>query len=87
MVAKAMSIRVAKHELGDAASFQIVDQAIEAIRKQLSGFEDITSSASTSSKAAAKILERTEIMKSELSKKLVTLCEQIQKLKASAAQD
>jgi hypothetical protein len=87
MVAKAMSVRAARHDQGEAASFQIVDKAIEAIRKQVDGFEEIATCATTSVNAAKKIMTRTDIMKQEISVRLGALCEQIEKLKAREADD
>jgi hypothetical protein len=82
MVATAMSVRAAQHDSADAASFQEVDKAIEAIRKQIDGFDEIATSANTSSRAAGIILKRAEIMKDQIVAKMETLCEQIAALKA-----
>ncbi|MDF2461773.1 MAG: hypothetical protein K0Q43_8 [Ramlibacter sp.] len=82
MVATAMSVRAAVHDKKDAASFQKVDEAVARIRKQVEGFEQIRNSATTSSNAAGKILERAKIMEDTLLSQLETLCEQVAKLKA-----
>lgn len=84
MVATALSVRANQHDKKDAASFAAVDKAIEGIRKQIEGFEEIATSANTSASAAAKILKRVDIMRDKLNAQLETLDEQIVKLKVSA---
>jgi hypothetical protein len=84
MVAKAMSVRAARHDKGEAASFQVVDRAIEAIRKQVDGFEEIATCATTSVNAANKIITRAEIMKQQITSRLATLGEQMEKLKGAS---
>ncbi|HSV44467.1 MAG TPA: hypothetical protein VLJ58_01645 [Ramlibacter sp.] len=83
MVAKAMSVRAAAHDKGEAASFATIDKAIEAIRKQIEGFDEIATFANTSAKASQKILDRAEIMKTQITQCMGTLGEQVEKLKAS----
>ncbi len=87
MVAKAMSVRAAKHDKGEAASFQIVDKAIEAIRKQVDGFEEIATCANTSVNAAKKIISRADIMKLEITTRLAALGEQMDKLKSASGDE
>jgi hypothetical protein len=87
MVAKAMSVKAAQHSQGEAASYQIVDRAIESLRKQIAGFDEISTSATTSAKSAATILRRVDLMKAEIEEKVGVLSEQIVKLKSSAADD
>lgn len=84
MLATALSVRAMQHDKSEAASFQIVDRAIETIRKQIEGFEEISTCANTSTKAAATIIKRAEIMKEQMLSKVESLCEQIVKLKTSA---
>ena len=83
MVARMMSVRASQHDKSEAASFQIVDRAIESIRKQVSGFDEIVTYANTSTTAAKKIITRAEIMKVEIESKINTLGEQVGKLKAA----
>jgi hypothetical protein len=87
MVAKAMSVRAARHDKGEAASFQVVDKAIEAIRKQVDGFEEIATCANTSVNAANKIITRAEIMKQQITTRLAALGEQMDKLKGASAEE
>jgi hypothetical protein len=82
MVATAMSVRAATHDKQDAASFQVVDNAVARMRKQIEGFEVIRTSANTSSNAAGKILERAKIMEETMLSQLETLCAEVVKLKA-----
>ena len=87
MVAAAMSVRAATHDRQDAASFQVVDNAVARMRKQIEGFEVIRTSATTSSNAAGKILERARIMEETMLTQLEALCQEVVKLKARQDQD
>jgi hypothetical protein len=87
MVAKAMSVRAARHDKGEAMSFQIVDKAIEAIRKQVEGFEEITTFATTSANAANKIITRADVMKQQIATRLAALGEQMDKLKNASSDE
>lgn len=87
MVATAMSVRAATHDKQDAASFQVVDNAIARMRKQIEGFEVIRTSANTSSNAAGKILERAKIMEESLLSQVEALCSEVAKLKARQDQE
>lgn len=87
MVARMMSVRAAQHDKSDAASFQIVDKAIESIRKHVGGFDEIVTAANTSGNAAKKIIERANLMKAEIESKIVALGEQVVKLRNSSAND
>ena len=84
MVARMLSVRAAQHDKSEAASYVIVDRAIEAIRKQVGGFDEIVTAANTSGNAAKKIIERANIMKTEIEGKINSLGEQVGKLKASS---
>lgn len=83
MVANALSVRAAIHDKQDAASFHKVDAALTRIQKQVEGFEEIRTSANTSTAAAGRILKRAQIMEETLLAQLATLCEEVAKLKAS----
>ena len=83
MVARMMSVRAAQHDKSEAASFQIVDRAIESIRKQVGGFDDIVTAATTSGNATKKIIDRATIMKTEIEAKISSLGEQVLKLKSA----
>lgn len=87
MVAAALSVRAAQHGKKDAASFQAVDKAIEGIRKQVEGFEDIVTYANTSAGATGKILRKVDTMRDTMVAKLEALCDEIVKLKAAADED
>ena len=84
MVATALSVRAVQHGQKDGASFQLVDKAIEGIRKQVEGFEEIVTFANTSAGATAKILKCVDLMRDNMTSRLETLCEEIVKLKHSA---
>jgi len=87
MVASAMSVRAASHGKQEAASFGSIDKAMQAIRKQIEGFEAIRTSAFTSRNAADKILERGRIMEDALVKQLETVCDEVGKLKVAHDKD
>lgn len=84
MVASALSVRAASHDKQDAASFKILDGAIERIRKQIEGFEEIRKSAATSKSSAEKILDRGRIMEEGLMAQVNALSDEIAKLKVRA---
>jgi len=86
MVATALSVRAASHSKQEAASFGKIDSAIERIRKHIEGFEEINTAASSSKKAAEKILDRAERMKDDMTKYLTTIAEETLKLKANATE-
>jgi hypothetical protein len=75
-------VRAATHDKQDAASFQVVDNAVARMRKQVEGFETIRKSAQTSSNAAGTILERAKIMETTMLEQLTALCDEVAKLKA-----
>jgi hypothetical protein len=87
MLATAMSVRAARHDKSEAASFALMDKAVESIRKHIDGLDEITTCANTSTKAAQTIIKRAEIMKEGLLSKVTVVCEQIEKLKVSTASD
>ena len=81
MVAKMMSVRAAQHDKSEAASYLVVDRAIEAIRKQVSGFDEIVTAANTSRNASKRIIERATLMKAEIEVKINALGQEIEKIK------
>jgi hypothetical protein len=86
LAAKALSLRAAQHSRAEAASFQKIDKAVEAIRKQLDGFAEIRVSSETVGNAAKKILDRARIMSEELEKQVAVLAEQVAAVKADDAE-
>jgi hypothetical protein len=87
MLATSMSVRAAQHDKSEAASFAALDKAVESIRKHIDGLDEITTCANTSSKAAAAIIKRAEIMKEGLLARVAVVCEQIEKLKVSTSSE
>ena len=84
MVASALSVRAARHGKKDAASFSRIDGAIERIRKAVEGFEEISTSATTTQKAAERILKRAKIMEESLLAQVEAIAEEALKLKVRA---
>ena len=89
MLARAMSQRPTQHAEDEAASFAAIDAAIEAIRKQLAGFEEIQTTATTVTNSGDKIRNRARIMADEMDKRMTMLVKHIgllQLVKGSGAQ-
>ncbi|TFZ01284.1 hypothetical protein [Ramlibacter rhizophilus] len=87
MVATALSVRAVQHGKQDAASFARIDKAVERIRKHLEGFEEISTSARTVSRAAEKILARSKLMEDGLAEHVTAIGEEFLKLKARSEED
>ena len=84
LTAKALSIRAA-HRLGEeAASYQKIDKAIEAIRKQLGGFDELKTTGETIQNSASKVLDRVRIMRTDLERQMEILTDQIGGLKEAS---
>ena len=81
LLAKALCIRANRHDEEEAASLAEMDIAIEAIRKQIGGFEEIRTSARTIVNGGEKILNRARLMEEEISKRLAGLLEQLGRLR------
>ncbi len=81
LVAKALCLRLRKHDTVDAVSFREIDGAIEAIRKQLQGLEEIQTMASTVQSSGEKIRNRARIMSEEVERRLQTLASNAARLK------
>ena len=84
LTAKALSIRAAQRSGAEAASFQKIDKAIEVVRKQLSGFDELKTTGETIQNSAGKVLERVRIMKTELERQVEILADQVGGLKDAA---
>jgi CMP-N-acetylneuraminic acid synthetase len=83
MLAKALSVRSALLSKSDTASFQKIDKAIEAIRKQLGGFVELKTTSETIQNGATKILKRVEIMSIDLERQIDILFEQFVNIKGA----
>jgi hypothetical protein len=84
-VAKALCIRAGQHGEEEAASLAEMDAAIEAIRKQIAGFEEIQTSAHTVVNGGQKILKRSELMSQEIQRRLDSLNQQVGRLRAAGS--
>ena len=85
LLAKALAVRANRHDEDEAASLSEMDAAIEAIRKQIAGFEEIQTSASTIVDGGEKILKRARMMEDEIGKRLAALDVQLDRLRACDA--
>lgn len=68
-----------------AVSLAEMDVGIEAIRKQIAGFEEIKTSARTVVNGGEKILNRARLMEEEITRRLLGLDTQIGRLRDAAA--
>ena len=81
--AKALSVRGSRRSGADAASMQKIDAAIAAITKQIEGFDEIRTHASTVGNAAEKIDRRARVMADHITRQTETLVEQVAALKSA----
>ena len=86
LLAKALCIRANHHDEEEAASLAEMDVAIEAIRKQIAGFEEIKTSARTVVGGGEKILNRARLMEEEIDKRLSALASQLERLRSGACE-
>lgn len=86
LVAKALAIRAGQHDEAEAASLAEMDAAIEAIRKQINGFEEIQTSARTVVSGGEKIFKRADIMSQEIERRLLVLQQHIVRLRAAGGE-
>ncbi|MBU6257928.1 MAG: hypothetical protein KGO01_05855 [Burkholderiales bacterium] len=82
LLAKALCVRANQHGEEEAASLAEMDGAIEAIRKQIAGFEEIKTSARTVVGGGEKILNRARLMEEEITKRLSGLETQLGRMRA-----
>ena len=85
LLAKALCVRANRHEEEEAASLAEMDAGIEAIRKQIAGFDEIRTSARTIVNGGEKIYHRARLMEEEIGKQLAALDLQIDRLRATTA--
>ena len=83
LLAKALCVRANQHNEEEAASLAEMDVAIEAIRKQIAGFEEIKTSARTVVGGGEKILNRARLMEEEITRRLSGLDTQLGRLRAA----
>jgi hypothetical protein len=81
--AKALCVRAGQHDEEEAASLAELDKVVEAIRKQIGGFEEIQTSARTVVNGGEKIYKRAELMAQEIERRLETLQQQVGRLRAA----
>lgn len=86
MVARALAVRAGQHDEQEEASFAEMDSAIEAIRKQIVGFEEIQTSARTVVNGGEKILKRADLMSQEVERKLLILQEHAARLRTAGGE-
>ena len=80
LLARGLAVRAGVHDAQEAASLAAMDAAIEAIRKQIAGFDEIRTSANTVVSGGRRILERARIMEEEIERRLGALAGQVGRL-------
>ncbi len=83
LLAKALCVRASQHGEEEAASLAEMDAAIEAIRKQIAGFDEIRTTARTVVTGGDKILNRARLMEEEIARRLLSLSTQIDRLRTA----
>ena len=86
LLAKALCLRANQHEEEEAASLSEMDVAIEAIRKQIAGFEEIKTSARTVVGGGEKILNRARLMEEEIGRRHSALGSHMERLRAATSE-
>lgn len=87
LLAKALCLKATQHGKEEAASFEAIDQAVEAIRKQIQGFEEIQTSATTIVNGGDKIRHRARIMAEEIERRLALLAKHVGRLQDTLGED
>ncbi len=87
LTAKALSLRAAQRSRDEAANFEKIDKAIEALRKQLAGFDEMNTTSETIKNGALKMLDRVRIMKADIEKQVEILSDQITAVKEIEGRD
>ena len=85
LLAKELCVRANQHGGQEAVSLSEMDVAIEAIRKQVSDFEEIKISARTVVGGCEKILNRARLMEEEIAKRLSALRAQFDRLRCTTS--
>lgn len=81
--AKALAVRTGQHDELEAASLAEMDVAIEVIRKQIAGFEEIQITARTVVNSGDRIQNRARVMSEEIERRLQTLQDHARRLRAN----
>ena len=81
IVAKALSVRAAQRSKQDTVSFQKIDKAVEAIRKQLGGFTELKTSTESIQSSSNRMLDRIRIMSSDLQRQVEILADEVGNLR------
>jgi hypothetical protein len=84
LTAKALSVRAAQRSSEDAASFHQIDKAIEALRKQIGGFDELKTTGETIQNGTVRILERVRIMRTDIERQVGILADQVAGLRDTA---
>lgn len=82
LLARFMSVKASSRSKAETASFTALDKAIEALGKQLVGFDEIRTSAETIKRGGIKIEDRARIMAEEISRQIGVVSDQVGKLRS-----
>lgn len=80
-LAKGLSLRKATNSGEEKASYDLIDKAIETMRKQLEGFEELRTLAQTQESGATKMQNRVRIMSETAGKALEVIVAQLAKVR------
>ncbi len=84
MAAHAICMQISSHDKEEAACFDKIDRAIERIRRDIDGLEEINTSANTARNAAERILSRARRMKESLEVQTDSIWGEFLKIKRAA---
>jgi len=87
LVAKALSVRQGRRNSEEAADFKTIDRAIENLRKQLEGLDEIRTSSETVRSAGEKISNRARIMANQTEAELELIKSGVDRLRTSHGDD
>jgi hypothetical protein len=85
-LAKGLSLRKASHSDEDKASYALIDKAIETLRKQMEGFDELKTIAQTQELGAQKMQNRVRIMSENALKALDVIATQFIKVRHDQAE-
>lgn len=81
LMAKGLVLRAARARDGLAADLDVMERAISTITRQLDGFEEVNTSATTIRNGAERILARTRLMQERIETELDQLAQEIEGLR------
>lgn len=81
LTAKAISLRAAQHSQKDTRNFLLIEKAIETIRKQILGFDELKTIGETIQNGTVKMLDRVRIMRTDIERQVSIFADQVGAMK------